>query len=210
MAEWRQAVELAMSGEDIGRLTGISHSRTEPASRVERAQMLLAYQEKPSFCAVGEKLGMHHQTVQRCVERALAYGALRHSMTDRGRSRRKPRPVGVAGVRQGQGARLCARIMDDTAFGPPCARARTGGGARMPRPPGARHSVQDPRPRGNQAIKPHKAIHRHDGAGFAARARRARDLRARAARASRLRCGFVYGLAAAAQCPLVERLRRSL
>ena len=46
--------------------------------------MLLAYQEKPSFCAVGEKLGMHHQTVQRCVERALVYGALRHSMTDRG------------------------------------------------------------------------------------------------------------------------------
>jgi hypothetical protein len=46
--------------------------------------MLLAYQEKPSFYAVGEKLGMHHQTVQRCVERALVYGALRHSMTDRG------------------------------------------------------------------------------------------------------------------------------
>jgi hypothetical protein len=41
--------ELAMSGEDIGRLTGISRSRTERASRVERAQMLLAYREKPSF-----------------------------------------------------------------------------------------------------------------------------------------------------------------
>jgi hypothetical protein len=63
--------ELAMSGEDIGRLTGISRSRTERASRVERAQMLLAW---PG--AVGEKLGVHHQTVQRRVERALAYGAL--------------------------------------------------------------------------------------------------------------------------------------
>jgi transposase len=38
--------------------------------------MLLANQENPSFFAVGEKLGVHHQTVQRCVERALAYGAL--------------------------------------------------------------------------------------------------------------------------------------
>src|ERR1700716_173487 len=29
--------------------------------------------------------------------------------------------VGVAGVRQGQGARLSARTVDDAAFGPPCA-----------------------------------------------------------------------------------------
>jgi hypothetical protein len=43
MARWRQAVELAMTDEEIGKLTVISRSRTEPASRVERAQMLLAY-----------------------------------------------------------------------------------------------------------------------------------------------------------------------
>ena len=89
MAGWRHAVELAMSGEDIERLTDISRSRTERASRVERAQMLLAYQEKPSFCAVGEKLGVHHQTVQRCVERALAYGALA-ALDDRPRPGKEP------------------------------------------------------------------------------------------------------------------------
>ena len=89
MAGWRHAVELAMSGEDIGRLTDISRLRTERASRVERAQMLLAYRENPSFCAVGEKLGVHHQTVQRCVERALAYGALA-ALDDRPRPGKEP------------------------------------------------------------------------------------------------------------------------
>ena len=38
--------------------------------------MLLAYRETPSFFAVGQSLGAHHQTVERCVERALAYGPL--------------------------------------------------------------------------------------------------------------------------------------
>jgi transposase len=38
--------------------------------------MLLAYREDPSFFAVGQALGVHHQTVQRCVERALAYGPM--------------------------------------------------------------------------------------------------------------------------------------
>src|ERR1700758_2242211 len=37
--------------------------------------------------------------------------------------------AGVAGMRRGQGARLCARVVDDAAVGPACARARTGGGA---------------------------------------------------------------------------------
>src|ERR1700734_4026894 len=76
MAGWRRAVELAMTAEEIETLTALSRSRTEAARRVERAQMLLAYRQQPSFFAVGQKLGVHHQTVQRCVERALAYGAL--------------------------------------------------------------------------------------------------------------------------------------
>ena len=75
MAGWRQAVALAMTGEEIEALTALSRSRTEPAGRVSRAAMLLGYREKPSFFAVGRRLGVHHQTVQRCVERAMAYGA---------------------------------------------------------------------------------------------------------------------------------------
>jgi transposase len=76
MARWRQAIELAMSDEEIGSLATLSRSRTEPARRVGRAQILLAYRENPSFFAVGQSLGVHHQTVERCVERALAYGPL--------------------------------------------------------------------------------------------------------------------------------------
>jgi transposase len=89
MAGWRQAVELAMTEEEIGALTVLSRSRSELASRVERAQMLLAYRENPSFCAVGQRVGVHHQTVQRCVERALVYGALA-ALDDRPRPGKEP------------------------------------------------------------------------------------------------------------------------
>ena len=89
MAGWRRAVELAMSDEEIERLTALSRSRTEPASRVSRAQMLLAYRENPSFCAVGQRVGVHHQTVQRCVERALGYGPLA-AIEDRPRPGKEP------------------------------------------------------------------------------------------------------------------------
>ena len=74
MARWRRAIELTMTDEEIGSL--LSRSRTEPARRVERARILIAYGETPSFYAVGQSLGVHHQTVERCVGRALAYGPL--------------------------------------------------------------------------------------------------------------------------------------
>src|SRR5437868_418196 len=89
MAKWRQAVELAMTDEEMEALRTVSRSRTEPARRVERAQMLLAYDESPSFFAVGQSLGVHHQTVQRCVERAVAYGALA-ALDDRPRPGKEP------------------------------------------------------------------------------------------------------------------------
>jgi hypothetical protein len=51
--------------------------------------MLLASREDPSFFAVGRALGVHHQTVQRCVERALAYGPMA-ALDDRPRSGKEP------------------------------------------------------------------------------------------------------------------------
>src|SRR5208282_4347947 len=84
MAGLRWAIELAIGEEDLAKLVSMTRSRTAPASRVERARMLLAYREDPSFFAVGRALGVHHQTVQRCVERALAYGPMA-ALDDRAR-----------------------------------------------------------------------------------------------------------------------------
>src|SRR5438105_15452995 len=76
MTAWRQVIELSIGEDDLAKLVSITRSRAEPASRVERARMLLSYRQDPSFFAVGHCLGVHHQTVQRCVERALVHGPL--------------------------------------------------------------------------------------------------------------------------------------
>src|SRR6202049_1672189 len=89
MAAWRRAIELSLGEADTAKLRSIAQSRTEPASRVERARILLAYREDPSFFAVGRALGLHHQTVQRCVERAVAEGPLA-ALDDRPRPGREP------------------------------------------------------------------------------------------------------------------------
>jgi hypothetical protein len=89
MAAWRRAIELSLGDEEVARLTSIAQSRTEPARRVERARILLTYREDPSFYAVGRALGLHPQTVQRCVERAVAYGPLA-ALDDRPRPGKEP------------------------------------------------------------------------------------------------------------------------
>jgi transposase len=89
MAGLRRAIELAIGEEDLAALRAIARSRTEPARRVERARMVLAYREDPSFFAVGRALGVHHQTVERCVERALAYGPMA-ALDDRARPGKEP------------------------------------------------------------------------------------------------------------------------
>ena len=49
MATWRQALEVVMTDEEVARLLTVSRSRTEPASRVQRAQMLLVIAETHRF-----------------------------------------------------------------------------------------------------------------------------------------------------------------
>ena len=57
-------------------LEAIARSRTEWACRVQRAQILLAYRANPSTYAVGEAIGVTHQTVQRCLDRAVRFGVM--------------------------------------------------------------------------------------------------------------------------------------
>ena len=113
MAGWRQAVALAMSGEEIEASTALSRSWTEPAGRVSRAAMLLsAIGKKPSFFAVGRRLGVHHHR-DGAMPRRASHGLWRACgtwMTDRDLGKEPTIHAGgqglacIFGLRQGQGA----------------------------------------------------------------------------------------------------------
>src|SRR5215468_11984063 len=89
MAAPRRVIDLAIGKKDLGQLRSIARSRTEPAARVARARMLLAYRDDPSFFAVARRLAVHHQTVQRCIERAQTHGTLA-GLEDGARPGREP------------------------------------------------------------------------------------------------------------------------
>ena len=76
MGAQRRVVEFEMSEADRKALILIARSRREKAGRALRARMLLAYRETPSFYAVGRQVGVAHQTVTRCVERAHSEGVM--------------------------------------------------------------------------------------------------------------------------------------
>jgi transposase len=76
MSGRRRLIDVAFRRKEIAELQAISRARTESASRVERSRILLAYRQDPSFYAVAKALGLHHQTVQRCIERAKECGVM--------------------------------------------------------------------------------------------------------------------------------------
>ena len=76
MAAPRRVIEFLVDPGDLARLESLARSRTEPASRVERARILLAYRAEPSSTAVGARIGVTHQTVQRCLCRAARFGVM--------------------------------------------------------------------------------------------------------------------------------------
>jgi transposase len=76
MAAPRRIIEISIEADDLTRLERIARSRTDPASWVERARILLAYRADPSAHAVGEAIGVPHQTVLRCLRRAVRFGVM--------------------------------------------------------------------------------------------------------------------------------------
>src|ERR1700752_246218 len=74
MAAPRKEIEILIEATELIELEAIARSRTEWASRVQRARILLAYRTNPSTYAVGEAIGVTHQTVQRCLDRAVRFG----------------------------------------------------------------------------------------------------------------------------------------
>jgi transposase len=67
----------------------IARSRTAATSRVLSARILLHYRDDPSCHAVDRAVGVTHQTVQRCLERATRFGIMA-ALDDRPRPGKEP------------------------------------------------------------------------------------------------------------------------
>src|ERR1700691_4252212 len=74
MAAARGVMDLEFTEEELADLERVSRSRTEPASHVQRARILLGYRQTPSLYATVRAIGVTHQTVARCLRRARAVG----------------------------------------------------------------------------------------------------------------------------------------
>lgn len=70
----RAALEL--SAETRATLESISHSRSEPMHRVERAKMMLSYVSGSTISAIARALRTNRAKVERCIDKALGLGAL--------------------------------------------------------------------------------------------------------------------------------------
>lgn len=86
----RTVPALVATPEERAELEALARSRTAPARRVARAQILGAYLEGTSIPQIATQLHRPEATVRRCIQKALAYG-WRRALDDlprAGRSRR--------------------------------------------------------------------------------------------------------------------------
>ncbi len=72
----RKRPELLLKPDVMEQLVRISKSRSEKASRVERAKMLLKYCEGVSINAIARQLLTNRPKVERCIDKALQIGGI--------------------------------------------------------------------------------------------------------------------------------------
>jgi transposase len=90
MVAARRIIALSVDADQRRALVEVARSRTEPANRVERAGIILAYLDEPSAYAVARAMGVSQQTVTRCLQRAAELGVLA-ALDDRARTGREAR-----------------------------------------------------------------------------------------------------------------------
>jgi len=68
--------KLNVSSSELEALNKISKSRTAPLREVMRSKILLQYIEEKSITAIARSLNTNRPLVDRCINKAIAYGAL--------------------------------------------------------------------------------------------------------------------------------------
>lgn len=87
----RKRANLVLTPVEMDFLKSVSGSRTEPAARVERARILLAYAANEPVSALARRLGTNRPKIERCINKALEVG-VRTSLAD---LPRKGRPAAI-------------------------------------------------------------------------------------------------------------------
>lgn len=85
----RERSTLDLSPDVIEKLRIISTSRSEKASRVERAKILLVYNDDPNISAIARLFNTNRPKIERCIDKALQIGVLA-SLDDLPRSGKPP------------------------------------------------------------------------------------------------------------------------
>jgi len=85
----RKRAVLLLDNDVRDRLQRVSNSRTEAASGVERAEILLGYAGGETISSIARRLRTNRPKVERCIDKALELGALA-ALSDMPRSGRTP------------------------------------------------------------------------------------------------------------------------
>ncbi len=75
MARKTKRSPLLLNDDQLQKLNKISRTRIAPAQEIQRARILLSYYENPNISKVAQAVGVVHDTVYKCIDKALEMGA---------------------------------------------------------------------------------------------------------------------------------------